>query len=74
MADTPKPKRIFIYDNHTFDDIDPSIPIEDVRRAMLPHFPGLATAKVEETARSDGTVEIRFVKPVGNTGCPASQE
>ena len=65
---TETPKRIFIYDNHTFDDIDPVFTIEDVRRALVPHFPGLATSEVKETVRSDGTVEIRFVETVGDKG------
>jgi len=61
-------QRIFKYKEHTFTDIDPALTPEQVRRALVAHFPGLATATTEEKVRPDGVVEITFVEQVGQKG------
>ncbi len=62
------PARIFRYNHHVYADVDPGFSPEDVRRALVQHFPKLATARIEEKVLEDGAVEVRFVEDVGRKG------
>lgn len=66
--DTGTAKRVFIYNGHTFTDIDLSFTPEDVRRSLVTHFPKLATAETKEKTLDDGTLEITFVEGVARKG------
>ena len=60
--------RIFKYGPHRFERIDAAFSAEDVRRALVQHFPKLATARIQETALPNGDVEIEFIEAVGQKG------
>ena len=60
--------RIFKYGPHRFEAIDAGFSPEDVRRALVQHFPRLATARTQETTLPNGDVEIEFVEVVGQKG------
>jgi len=60
--------RVFKYGTHRFENIDPAFSPEDVRRALVQHFPKLATARIQEKTLPNGDVEIEFVEVVGQKG------
>jgi len=60
--------RFFKYKEHVFRDIDEGFSPEDVRRALVSHFPRLATAEIREKTLDNGDLEVSFVETVGRKG------
>ena len=59
--------RIFVYDNREFDDPDPAMDIEEVRKSLSEFFGELSNATHSETKRGEDTI-IEFTKRVGTKG------
>lgn len=59
--------RIFVYDGREFNDPDPAMSTEDVKRQMTNFYPELATAEIREHVRGDN-VFVELVKRVGTKG------
>jgi PRTRC genetic system protein C len=65
---TASVRRVFKYGDHTFDDPGASFTVPQVQQHLRTFFPELAQATAKETTRSDGAVEITFVKQVTTKG------
>ncbi|MBI2836119.1 MAG: PRTRC system protein C [Chloroflexi bacterium] len=59
--------RKFLYDGREFDDPDPNLTPEDVRKMMADFFPELANAEIKEHKRENDTL-YGFIKKVGTKG------
>ena len=70
---SPIPRRVFRYGQHTFDDPGQAYTADQVRAHLAGYFPELARATVEEKTLEDGTVEISFRKQVTTKGAAASR-
>ena len=59
--------RKFVYEDRVFDDIDPSMSVEEVKKSLSDFFGELANAEVSEEKDGDDTI-YRFTKKVGTKG------
>jgi PRTRC genetic system protein C len=59
--------RIFIYEGKKYEDPDPKMSVDDVRRSLVDFFPELSNADVKETKKGDDTT-YTFSKRVGTKG------
>ena len=70
-AETPVPEvpvqRVFKYVTHTIPDPNPTLSVEDVRRALVPYFPDLVQATTTTTTEGDTQV-ITFAKQTTRKG------
>jgi PRTRC genetic system protein C len=62
------PPRVFKYLDHTIDDPGPEYSIEQVRQALVPFFPELSRATVQEETLPSGAVQVRFIKQATTKG------
>lgn len=60
--------RVFVYDDHKFEDPGPEYSIEEVRKSLEAFYPELANVKIEEKKLPDGRLQITFVKKAGGKG------
>lgn len=67
-APTEIPRRIFIYNEHRFNDPGAEYTIEQIQQHLVQYFPEVAHATTEEKTLADGTVEITFRKQVARKG------
>lgn len=61
-------RRVFRYNDHTIDDPEPAYSVDQVRQALVPFFPELTRATVEEETLADGTLQITFRKQATTKG------
>ena len=61
--------RLFVYDSREFDDPDPKLSVDEVRKQLAEFFPELANADAREERRGEDTV-VTFTKRIGTKGTP----
>jgi PRTRC genetic system protein C len=64
----PSTARVFKYLDHTIDDPGPDYTIEQVRQALVPFFPELSRATVQEETLPSGAVQVTFTKQATTKG------
>ena len=59
--------RIFIYEGKPYEDPDPKMSVDEVRRSLVDFFPELSNAEVKESKQGEDTT-YTFSKRVGTKG------
>ena len=62
------PTRQFLYNGKAYDDPDPALSVDEVRKYLADFYEELTNADAEEQTQADGTLQVTFRRRVGTKG------